>query len=220
MLTAFSRLKLVATAGQGIAKGLPEATEDRDPLELLQEWYDAAEEAGILLPETMALATATPDGSPSVRMVLLKGLEPDGLLFFTNYGSRKARELDTNPRASVCFHWAVLERQIRVSGDVERISEEESEAYFRSRPRGSQIGAWASSQSDRLPERDHLKKRVEEIEARFAGEEVPLPPFWGGYRLRPRRIEFWQGRANRLHDRLVFERDDASEPWAVHRLYP
>ena len=217
-----SQLRLLRTLGQGVAKGLPDATPERDPLDLLEEWWAAAEEAGLFLPESCALATATPDGAPSCRMVLLKGLDARGLVFYTNYRSRKAREMDANPRASLCFHWGVLERQVRVEGVVERISEEESRTYFRSRPRGSRIGAWASRQSQVLPEREILEERVAELEERFGGEEIPLPSFWGGYRLRPLRMEFWQGRADRLHDRLVFERDDGADDagWTTRRLYP
>lgn len=215
-----SRLRLLATFGKGMARGLPGASSERDPIELLREWYDAAEQAGLFLPETLALATATPDGAPSVRMVLLKGLDADGLVFYTNFGSRKARELDENPRAAMCFHWAVLQRQVRVSGPVARIPAAESDAYFVTRPRGSQIGAWASEQSRPLVAREELQARFEELEARFEGVDVPRPDFWGGYRLTPLAIEFWQGRPDRLHDRLLFERDDSDAPWSTRRLHP
>lgn len=216
-----SRLKLLATMGRGVVKGLPEAASDADPIELFGEWWEAAEESGILLPDSCALATATPEGRPSVRMVLLKALDERGFTFFTNYRSRKARELDANPRASLCFHWAVLERQVRVEGGVERISTEESADYFATRSRGSAIGAWASLQSAELGDRSELEERVEEVKARFEGEEIPLPDFWGGYRLRPTTIEFWQGRADRLHDRLVFARESPADAgWETRRLYP
>ena len=213
-----SSIKAVVTLGQGLASGIPAAAADADPVELFQAWFHAAEESGILLPEAMSLATATPEGVPSVRMVLLKGVDADGFVFFTNYESRKAGELDANPRAALCFHWAVLQRQVRVAGSVVRVGEEENRAYFDSRPRGSRIGAWASLQSRPLPSREELESRVREHDHRFAGEDVPLPPFWGGYRLTPERIEFWQGRADRLHDRLVF--DSSAEGWKAHRLYP
>lgn len=213
-----SSIRTLLTLGKGVAAGIPDASEDVDPMELFAAWYEAAEESGLIHPEAMALATATPGGAPSVRMVLLKKVDADGFVFFTNHGSRKARELDANPRASACFHWANLERQVRVEGDVTRATEAESREYFASRPRGSQIGAWASRQSERLPARADFDRRVAEAEARFEGQDVPLPPFWGGYRIRPRVIEFWQGRASRLHDRLVFERDD--EGWTTRRLYP
>jgi len=213
-----SSLKTVLTLGRGVAGGLPDAAADADPIELFQDWFAAAQEAGLLLPEAVTLATASADGEPSARMVLLKGADTAGFVFFTNYGSRKARELDENPRAALCFHWAVLQRQVRVSGSVVKVSAEESAAYFATRGRGSQIGAWASRQSERLAGRDELQERVRATEARFADAEVPLPPFWGGYRLVPERIEFWQGRADRLHDRLLFSRDGAR--WRVERLYP
>jgi len=213
-----SSLKTVLTLGRGVAGGLPDAAQDADPIDLFQDWFAAATEAGLLLPEAVTLATASADGEPSARMVLLKGADAAGFVFFTNYGSRKARELDENPRAALCFHWAVLQRQVRVSGSVVKVSAEESAAYFATRGRGSQIGAWASRQSERLVSRDELQERVRDAEARFADADVPLPPFWGGYRLVPERIEFWQGRADRLHDRLVFSRDGAR--WRAERLYP
>jgi pyridoxamine 5'-phosphate oxidase len=213
-----SSLKAVLTLGQGLAGGIPEAADDADPIELFVAWFEAARESGILLPESVALATSTPDGVPSVRMVLLKDVDARGFVFFTNYESQKAREIEANPRAALCFHWAVLQRQVRVAGRVTRVAPEESEAYFATRGRGSQIGAWASRQSERLPSRDDLERRAREAEERFSGGEVPLPPFWGGYRLDPARIEFWQGRADRLHDRLVFRRE--RDGWATQRLYP
>ena len=145
-------------------------------------------------------------------------MDERGVVFFTNYGSRKASELEANPRAALCFHWAILERQVRVTGSVERISEDESYAYFSSRGRGSRLGAWASKQSQPLPDRKELEDRVRDATARFEGEDVPLPPFWGGYRIRPELIEFWQGKADRLHDRLVFTRDEGD--WRTERLYP
>ncbi len=217
-MTLKSSIRTVLTLGQGVVRGIPRAADDRDPVELFGEWFAAAREAGILLPESMALATASPDGVPSVRMVLLKDVDADGLVFYTNYESRKAREIDTNPRASVCFHWAVLERQVRFAGTVERTSEEESEAYFATRSRGSRIGAWASRQSEPLASREELEARVKVYDAKYAGGAVPLPPFWGGYRLRPEVIEFWQGKADRLHDRLRFRR--AGTGWTTDRLYP
>lgn len=213
-----SSIKTVVTLGKGVAGGIPPADADRDPIDLFQAWYAAAEESGILHPEAMALATADTAGRPSVRMVLLKQVDEDGFVFFTNYESRKARELDANPHAALCFHWAVHERQVRVTGSVERVTDDESFEYFRTRGRGSRIGAWASLQSRPLGDRETLEARVREMKERFDGEEIPLPPYWGGYRLRPVTIEFWQGRADRLHDRLVFERD--GEGWTTERLYP
>jgi len=213
-----SSIRTIVTLGQGVVRGMSDAAADRDPIELFEEWFAAARDAGILLPESMALATATPDGAPSVRMVLLKHVDERGFVFYTNYESRKAAELEANPRASLCFHWAVLERQVRVAGTVERASQEESEAYFATRSRGSRIGAWASRQSEPLPSRKELEARVKEYEARYRGGQIPLPPFWGGYRLRPANLEFWQGKADRLHERLRFRRVD--EGWDTEWLYP
>lgn len=213
-----SHLRTIVTLGQGVVRGIPEAAADRDPIELFGEWFDAAKESGILLPESTALATASPEGVPSVRMVLLKGLDARGFVFYTNYGSRKAEELDANPRAALCFHWGILERQVRVEGRVERVSEDESLAYFSSRPRGSRVGAWASKQSQTLAARAELEARVRRFDEAYPGSEVPLPPFWGGYLLRPALMEFWQGKADRLHERLEFRRTD--QGWATRRLYP
>ena len=213
-----SSIKTVLTLGQGVASGLPDAAGDADPIELFELWFDAARESGILLPESMTLATASPDGVPSARMVLLKEVDAGGFVFFTNYGSQKAKELDANPNAALCFHWAVLQRQVRVAGPVERVGQEESAAYFSSRGRGSQLGAWASRQSEPLPNRADLENRFREIDEEFGGVDIPLPPFWGGYRLTPERIEFWQGRSDRLHDRLRFLRDGPG--WTSQRLYP
>ncbi|MGD2046036.1 MAG: pyridoxamine 5'-phosphate oxidase [Gemmatimonadota bacterium] len=212
-----STIKTALTLGQGLVTGLPDAAADADPIELFGAWFEAARESGILLPEAMSLATATEDGVPSVRMVLLKQADHDGFVFFTNYGSQKASELDANPHAALCFHWAVLQRQVRVSGPVARVSEKESAEYFATRGRGSQVGAWASRQSQALTNRDELEERVRRVAAEHP-DEVPLPPFWGGYRLTPVRIEFWQGRADRLHDRLRFQRDGRA--WTTQRLYP
>lgn len=213
-----SSLRTLVTLGQGVVQGIPEAAADRDPIELFEDWFKAAEESGLFLPESMALATATKDGAPSARMILLKGVDPRGFVFYTNYGSRKAEELEANPKAALCFHWAVLERQVRIEGVVERVSHEESQAYYDSRGHGSRIGAWASRQSQHLPSRETLEERVRHFAKEYPGEEVPLPPFWGGYLLRPSRIEFWQGKADRLHERLVFSRD--GERWTTQRLYP
>jgi pyridoxamine 5'-phosphate oxidase len=217
-MTLKSSLKTLVTLGKGVIQGIPEAAERRDPIELFEEWFAAARESGLMLPESVALATATPEGVPSVRMVLLKGIDERGFVFYTNYGSRKAREMEANPRASLCAHWAVLERQVRIEGSVERVSVEESKRYFATRARGSRLGAWASKQSEPLPSREHLEERFRRAKAEHAGGEVPLPPFWGGYLLRPHRIEFWQGKADRLHERLLFERDD--QGWSTRRLYP
>jgi len=217
-MSLLSRLRTIFTFGQGVVRGLPDARPGEDPLDLFRTWYAAAERAGIYLPEAMALATATPDGVPAVRIVLLKGVDERGFTFFTNYESRKGDELRDNPRAALTFHWAVLERQVRIEGTVTRLGDEESSAYFRSRPRGSRIGAWASRQSAALEGREVLEQRVREYEERFRGVDVPLPPFWGGYRVAAQRMEFWQGRVNRLHDRLLFER--SGNGWVGSRFYP
>lgn len=172
----------------------------------------------MLLPEAMTLATATADGTPSARMVLLKGFGPDGFCFYGNYESRKGIELAENPRAALVFHWSPLQRQVRIEGNVERLTPEESDRYFRSRPRGSRIGAWASLQSRPLASRDELQRRVKMIEARFADKDVPLPDTWGGYRVLPVAIEFWQGRLHRLHDRLRFEKQENG--WRSQWLHP
>jgi pyridoxamine 5'-phosphate oxidase len=164
------------------------------------------------------LATADLEGRPSARVVLVKSVDPSGFAFYTNRDSRKGRELETNPWAALCFFWPSLIRQIRVEGGVERVEDAASDAYFASRPRGSQIGAWASRQSAALPSREALEERVERVTARFAGQTVPRPPFWGGYRLVPQRIEFWHGRESRLHDRLLYERD--GQGWRESRLSP
>jgi pyridoxamine 5'-phosphate oxidase len=213
-----SSIRTLFTLGKGVVRGLPEAAGSRDPIELFAEWFASARESGLLLPESAALATATSDGAPSVRMVLLKGLDERGLVFYTNYGSRKAREIELNPRASLCFHWPVLERQVRIEGTVERLSEEESSRYFATRPRGSRLGAWASRQSEKIPSGTDLRSEFRRIDQTYAGNVVPLPPFWGGYLLRPTHIEFWQGKADRLHERLLFER--RSDAWETCRLYP
>jgi pyridoxamine 5'-phosphate oxidase len=164
------------------------------------------------------LATADLEGRPSARIVLVKSASPGGFVFYTNRESRKGRELDGNPWAALCFFWPSIVRQVRVEGTVERLDDAESDAYFASRERGSQVGAWASRQSTPLPSREALEDRVRHVEARFAGQPVPRPPFWGGYRLNPQRIEFWQGKESRLHDRLLYERD--GDGWVTARLAP
>jgi pyridoxamine 5'-phosphate oxidase len=213
-----SNLRALFTLGRGVFKGITTLTAGDDPIAFFGEWFEEAKESGLFLPESACLATASPDGVPSGRMVLLKAVDERGFVFYTNYESRKGEELAANPKASLVFYWGVLERQVRVEGTVEKVSTEESEAYFSTRPRGSQIGAWASDQSRPLESREALERRFEEHEARFRGEGVPLPPYWGGYRLRPDWIEFWQGRANRLHDRLAYGRSDTG--WTVTRLSP
>jgi pyridoxamine 5'-phosphate oxidase len=191
---------------------------DPDPLRQFERWY---EEAGrvVEFPETVALATATEDGSPSVRMVLAKGFEERGFKFHTGHGSRKARELAATGRGALLFYWHPLGRQVRIEGPVTRVSDEESEEYFRTRPRGGQIAAWASAQSEVIGSRDELEARVAELEREFEGRDVPLPQHWGGYRLEPEVWEFWQHRESRLHDRFRYERD-AGGRWTIARLSP
>jgi pyridoxamine 5'-phosphate oxidase len=202
-----------------VSQGLRRSDLNPDPLKQFAAWFTAAVEAGIRDVNAMALASASADGRPSVRIVLLKGFADDGFTFFTNYDSQKGRELDANPHAELCIYWPQLERQIRVSGAVERASREESARYFHSRPRGSQLGAWVSRQSEVIDARQVLEARLAEMTERFAADEVPLPPHWGGYRLKPATIEFWQGRPNRLHDRFRYTRG-ADGVWQIDRLAP
>jgi pyridoxamine 5'-phosphate oxidase len=189
-----------------------------DPLTLFKAWLEEARAAEGLNAEAFAVATATPGGEPSVRMVLMKGADPSGIVFFTNYSSRKGQELGQNPRAALLFHWPALGRQVRIEGPVTRVDRSESEAYARSRPRESQLSALASPQSDVVPDREWLERRVEELDREHAGAELPVRDDWGGYRVEPDTWEFWQHRDNRLHDRERFERD--GDGWRVERLAP
>jgi pyridoxamine 5'-phosphate oxidase len=195
---------------------LDEAEVDADPLRQFAAWFEEAGAAGARAPETMAIATATSEGRPSVRMVLMKGFDERGFVFFTGYESRKGAELAANPRAALLFHWDPLGRQVRIEGPVERVPEAESDAYFRTRPRGAQISASVSPQSSVVESRVSLEALAAELEAR--GGELPRPPAWGGFRLAPETYEFWQHRANRLHDRLRYSRD--GDAWKIERLAP
>ncbi len=197
---------------------LDEANVDSDPLAEFHRWFAEAGEAKVLEPNAMALATATRDGIPSVRIVLLKGYDERGFLFFTDYRSRKGSELEQNPRAAVVLFWPELERQVRITGTVSVASREESEAYFRSRPRTSRLSTWVSHQSQVIPARQVLEERAREMRDQFP-DDVPLPPHWGGYRLLHESVEFWQGRESRLHDRLRYVRENGSG-WRVERLSP
>lgn len=202
----------------GVIRGFDERIAAPDPLEQFGRWFAQARRARIYQPNAFSLASATLDGQPSSRMLLLKDFDPRGLVFYTNYESRKGVELTNNPRGAMLFFWSELHRQVRIEGSIARVSQEESERYFHSRPRGSQVGAWASNQSRVLASREDLVARDREFLAKFSGQTVPLPPYWGGFRLAPDRFEFWQGRAHRLHDRLAYARD--GERWRIERLAP
>jgi pyridoxamine 5'-phosphate oxidase len=199
-------------------EALAEADVDADPVVQFGRWFEQAEQAGLLEPTAMTLATATPDGRPSARMVLLRGFDERGFCFYTNYESRKGVELAANPRAALVFWWGELERQVRIEGPVAPTSRAESEAYFHSRPPGSQLSAAVSPQSRVIQDRAVLERRVAELAADSADGQVPLPDFWGGYRLTHEVVEFWQGRPNRLHDRLRYRR--AGDGWKIERLAP
>ena len=198
--------------------GLTESDVASDPVEQFRRWFDEALEADLHEPNAFVLATATRDGLPSARVVLLKGLDERGFVFYTNYEGRKGRELEENPRAALLFYWGELERQVRIEGTASRVSEEESDAYYAGRPRGSRLGALASEQSRVVGSREVLEGRIRTLEAEYEGRDVPRPAFWGGYRVEPEALEFWQGRENRLHDRLVYRRGDGG--WRMERLQP
>ena len=201
------------------AHGLRRADLHSDPLQQFGAWFAAALAADIRDVNAMSLATASPEGKPSVRIVLLKGFDERGFAFFTNYDSEKGQEIAANPQAALVFYWVQLERQVRISGRVEKTSREDSAAYFHSRPIGSQLGAWASRQSEIVDARQVLDARLLEMSERFANGDVPLPPHWGGFRLQPDKMEFWQGRPNRLHDRFRYSRR-ADSTWQIDRLAP
>jgi len=198
--------------------GLTESDISLDPIEQFRRWFDAALAADLHEPNAMTVATATPGGHPSARVVLLKGLDERGFVFYTNYEGRKATDLENNPRCALLFYWGELERQVRVEGTAYRVSGEESDAYYASRPRGSRLGALASEQSQPVEGRGVLERRLRELEKEYEGREVPRPQYWGGYRVAPEAIEFWQGRENRLHDRLIYRRDNGG--WTIERLQP
>ena len=199
-------------------RGLTEADLGHDPLARLVAWLDEARDAGVRFPEAAALATADAEGRPAVRHVLVKVVDEHGLTFFTNRESLKGRHLAENPNAALAFYWRELDRQVCVTGPASRVDDAESDAYFRTRPREVRVGAWASRQSRPVGSREELDAAFTEVSARFPGQDVPLPPHWGGYRLEPETIEFWQGREHRLHDRFRFTRDDGA--WRVERLWP
>ena len=199
-------------------RGLRRADLLADPLEQFRRWFEEARDLGLPEPNAMTLATVDASGRPAARTVLLKGIDRRGLTFFTNLESRKARELAANPKAALVFWWQPQARQVRFEGEIETVAAAEADAYFAGRPRGSQIGAWASAQSTAIADRAALEAAEREIAARFAETEVPRPPFWGGYRLVPSCVEFWQGRRNRLHDRLRYSR--RADRWEIERLAP
>lgn len=197
---------------------LLETNVDPNPIKQFQLWFEQARSVDILEPNAMTLATASKDGIPSARIVLLKGVDDRGFTFYTNYESRKGQELAANPQAVLVFWWEPLERQVRIEGTVEKVTKQETEEYFHSRPRGSQLGAWASPQSQVISSRDVLETRLEDITHTYQEQEIPRPAHWGGYRVIPHAIEFWQGRPNRLHDRLRYRLNQ--DHWAIERLAP
>lgn len=199
--------------------GLTEEELHLNPFKQFRYWLDQALKAGLPEPTAMTLATATKEGKPSARIVLLKNFDEEGFVFFTNYKSRKGRELIKNPAAALVFHWVELERQVRIIGQAKKVSREESEHYFRTRPIGSQLGAWVSKQSEILKSREEIEERVLELEAKYRNKKIPAPPAWGGFRVKPTEIEFWQGRPNRLHDRLRYTLVRGGK-WVIERLSP
>ena len=198
---------------------LSESDLDPDPFVQFEKWFQLAVESGGDLANAMTLATATKDGAPSARIVLLKDFDEQGFVFFTNYGSQKGRELAENPNAALVFHWAELERQVCITGQVSKVSRKESESYFQSRPVGARLGAWVSRQSQVILSREVLENRFEQLVADYPDEEIPMPPYWGGMCLKPDTIEFWQGRPNRLNDRLRYTRRP-NNGWLIERLSP
>lgn len=209
---------LAATREEYRRQGLDRAEMASDPFSQFRRWLDDAVDAGVREPTAMTLATTDLEQRPSARTVLLRALDDRGFVFFTNYASRKARELSVNPQAALVFLWIALERQVCVTGSVAKVPPDESDAYFSGRPRGSRLGAWASPQSTVLADRAELERHLADVERRFAGRDVPRPPHWGGYRVDPETVEFWQGRPDRLHDRLRYRRD--SGRWVLERLAP
>jgi pyridoxamine 5'-phosphate oxidase len=201
------------------AAALTEASTKSDPIKQFEKWFNEAQEAQVPELNAMTLATATPDGRPSARIVLLKGYHEGGFVFFTNYLSRKGKEINKNPNGALTFFWPSVERQIRIEGTLEKVTREESEKYFHSRPHNSQIGAVVSPQSQEIENRDIIEQKWNELAAEYEGKEVPKPSFWGGYILKPRLIEFWQGRPSRLHDRILYKKID-NKNWKKVRLAP
>lgn len=218
-MTLFEKIRCLFTFGQGVVLPLPPISEDTSPELLFEQWLKEATQAGILLPESMSVSTCNKQGQPSSRMVLLKEYDDTGFVFYTNYGSKKSHEIEENDKVALLFHWNVLQRQVRIEGRVEKIPKEQSERYFHSRSKGSQIGAWASKQSKRYTHDNELKERMSACKKKFSDGEVPLPEFWGGWKVIPENIEFWQGRANRLHDRICFDKKEDGS-WEQYKLHP
>lgn len=218
-MNILQRVKCLLTFGQGVALPLPKISADTDPIILFEQWFKDAKKSGVLLPESMAISTCNTEGQPRSRMVLLKEFNNEGFIFYTNYNSSKSQELKNNNKISVLFHWGVLQRQIRIEGEVTKTSIEQSRQYFHSRDRGSQIGAWASKQSTKLTTPNELKEQEIYYKNKFSHlEKIPCPEFWGGWNIKPHYMEFWQGRKSRLHDRICFEREN--EQWTHFKLNP
>jgi pyridoxamine 5'-phosphate oxidase len=214
-------MNLASLRQEYMRAGLSESDADRDPMRQFERWFEDALRAKLPLPNAMTLATVSRDGAPAARVVLLKGIEHGGFVFYTNYRSRKARELDRGGQACLVFMWSELERQVRITGSVEKVDAADSDAYFVTRPLGSRLSAWASAQSEKVVSREVLEKAMAETKARY-GDAPPRPPHWGGYRVKPAEIEFWQGRADRLHDRLLYtsEAGHVAGSWRIERLAP
>jgi len=210
-------MNLASLRQEYMRAGLSESDADRDPMRQFERWFEDALRAKLPLPNAMTLATVSRDGAPAARVVLLKGVERGGFVFYTNYRSRKAREIGERAQACLVFMWSDLERQVRITGEVEKVEAADSDAYFVTRPAGSRLSAWASEQSEKVASRAVLEQAMAEAKARY-GDSPPRPPHWGGYRVMPTQIEFWQGRADRLHDRLLYTRDAAT--WKIERLAP
>lgn len=210
-------MNLASLRQEYMRAGLSESDADRDPMRQFERWFEDALRAKLPLPNAMTLATVSGDGAPAARVVLLKGVERGGFVFYTNYRSRKGREIDERAQACLVFMWSDLERQVRITGRVEKVDAADSDAYFVTRPLGSRLSAWASAQSEKVASRALLEQAMAEAKARY-GDSPPRPPHWGGYRVTPAEIEFWQGRADRLHDRLLYRR--AGNHWKIERLAP